>query len=133
MALPQWPNPDQAALLLLRLLQAKRAKREKELTRVRLAEVTLRRLWGRARLTEPFIGDVAERLFAAGWVFFFAGTTYAAVKQTAVEAWPRASSRIIASEIEAALSGQLDYSTLEHLLTRSPKAQEVEPAEAEVD
>jgi len=115
----QKPIPREAALLFLRLIEAADEDREKPMTRVRLAEITLKRLWNRERLGEPFLGEVSEWLLTAGWALIFAGSTYAAVQVDAVENWPAVSSKRISDEIEAAAAGRYDFSKLEHLFRRA--------------
>jgi hypothetical protein len=113
------PDGRESALLLLRLIEARDAEREKPTTRVRLAEITLKRLWNRQRLSEQFLSEVSDWLLSAGWAFVFAGTTYAAVQTSAVENWPAISSKRIRAEIEAVHGGKFDFNTLEHLFRRA--------------
>jgi hypothetical protein len=86
------------------------------MTRVRLAEITLKRLWNRERLTEQFLSDVSDWLLTAGWALFFAGTTYAAVQIGAVGNWPAISSKRMSDELRRVVRGQFDFDSLEHLL-----------------
>jgi hypothetical protein len=117
------PDERESALLLLRLIEVRDAEREKPMTRVRLAEVTLKRLWNRERLSEQFLSEVSEWLLSAGWAFLFAGTTYAAVQTGAVENWPAISSKRIRAEIEAVRNGEFDFNTLDHLFRRASDTQ----------
>ena len=89
------------------------------MTRVRLAEITLKRLWNRERLTEQFLSDVSEWLLSAGWAFLFAGSTYAAVQTSAVENWPAISSKRIKTQIKAVREGKFDFNELEDLFHRA--------------
>ncbi len=109
------PDGRQSALLLLRLVESKDAGRERPLTRIRLAEITLQRLWNRKRLSEQFLAEVSDWLLSAGWALFFAGSTYAAVKTTAVGNWPTISSKRIRTEIDAVQKGEFDFDELDHL------------------
>jgi len=68
-------------------------------SRVRISELTLRRLWGRHRLDGEFVADVQEWLFRGGWAIFFAGSTYAAIKTSAVLNWSRLSSKRLFEDI----------------------------------
>jgi hypothetical protein len=113
------PDARESALLLLHLIESRDAGREKPTTRVRLAEVTLKRLWNRKRLDEGFLSEVSEWLLSAGWALLFAGSTFAAVQTSAVENWPAISSKRIRSEIEAVQQGTFDFKTLEHLFRRA--------------
>lgn len=90
----------EAALLLLRLFELRDAKRDKPMTRAKLTVVMLKTLWKRPRLAPEFLQEVADWLLIAGWVFFYAGPTYAAVRVSAVKNWPRVSTKSIASELK---------------------------------
>jgi hypothetical protein len=116
------PNGREAALLLLRLIETRDDEREKPMTRVRLAEITLKRLWNRELLTEQFLSDVSEWLLSAGWALFFAGTTYAAVQIGAVENWPAISSKRMSDDLRKVHRGEFDFDLLEHLLIGSEAA-----------
>ena len=73
-------NERQAALLLLKLFELRGAARDKPMTRAKLTPPMLKRLWNRRRLSPAFLQDVADWLLVAGWVFFDAGPTFAAVR-----------------------------------------------------
>jgi hypothetical protein len=90
----------EAALLLLHVFELRGAKRDKPMTRAKLTVPMLKALWKRPRLAPEFIQEVADWLLVAGWVFFYAGPTYAAVRVSAVANWPRVSSKSIARELE---------------------------------
>jgi hypothetical protein len=92
------PNAMQAAMLVLYLLRADTIGRP--VTRARLTELTIRRLWGRTRVQEAYLLDVQEILLNAGWAFFWAGSSYAIVKLSAIEGWPRISSKRIDNELD---------------------------------
>src|SRR4051812_6035867 len=81
-------NSREAALLLLRLFELRDAKRDKPMTRAKLTVAMLKALWKRPRLAPEFLQEVADWLLIAGWVFFYAGPTYAAVRVSAVKNWP---------------------------------------------
>ena len=93
--------------------------RERPMTRVRLAEITLKRLWNRQRLSEQFLAEVSEWLLSAGWALIFAGSTHAAVRIDAVENWPAVSSKLILDEVKAAANGRGDFKKLEYLFQRA--------------
>jgi hypothetical protein len=118
------PDARECALLLLRLIQAKESDSGKPLSRFRIAEISLRRMWGRHRITPEFIGDVNEWLLRAGRVLFFAGSSYGVILVSAVESWSRLTSKWIAPETEKALAGACDFSALEELLNASSGAAE---------
>jgi hypothetical protein len=77
----------------------------------------LRRLWGRRRISPEFVEEVAEWLPGAGVTLFFAGSTYAAVKTSVVESWPRVTSKRINADVRAVAQGAFDFSKLDHLIT----------------
>ena len=56
-------------------------------TRARLSEITLQRLFKRRRISPELLAEVQEWLFRVGWVLFFAGTTYAVIKIKAIDGW----------------------------------------------
>jgi hypothetical protein len=111
------PNARECALLLLRLFEAREELRKQKMTRARLAEVTLKHLWNRPRLTEQFMSEVEGWLLTAGWALVDAGSTYGAVKIEAVENWPRVSSTLVREEIDEVITGKYRFDDLEHFLT----------------
>ena len=110
------PDARQAALLLLRLFELRDGARNKPMTRARLTPPMLKRLWNRRRLSPTFLQDVADWLLVAGWVFFDAGPTYAIVRVTAVENWPRVFTKPIRKELSDVAAGTYDFRPHEHLL-----------------
>ena len=58
----------------------------------------------------------------AGWVLFFAGSTYALINAHAVHAWMRISSKRLATEIAAVQRGKFDFADLEPLLVPDMQA-----------
>ncbi len=110
-------DAKESALLLLRLIESKETESGRALSRFRVAEISLRRIWGRQRITPEFVGDVNEWLARAGRTLFFAGNSYAVILTSAVDSWSRLSSKHIAREIEEALAGAYDFAALEQLLT----------------
>jgi hypothetical protein len=103
------PSPKNCMLLLLRLLEDKGDDLGKPITRARLSEITLKRLWKRERLAGHFLAEVQEWLLTAGWALIDAGSTYAAVKIDVVENWPRVSSKRIDNELRKVSSGDPKY------------------------
>jgi len=118
------PTPRECAMLLLRLVEAKQTEAGKDVTRTRLSEAALRKLWCRSRITTKFVHEVQEWLFMAGWVLFFAGSTYAVISVRVVDAWMRISSKRLAIEIADVQRGSFDFAGLEHLLLRTEESAE---------
>jgi hypothetical protein len=111
------PDERQAAMLVAYLLATKQGEVPKEVTRARLAEVTLRRLFGRNRVSPDFLAEVQEWLLRSGWVLFFAGNTYAVVQAKVIEGWGLISSKRIGDDLRKVGKGGFDFDALEHLLT----------------
>jgi hypothetical protein len=115
---PSWPSlptAQECALLLLHLLEAR--GESPPATRVRLSELTLKRLWSRNRLSSEFLEEVQEWLSRGGWTLFFAQTTYAAIKTSAVQNWARVSSKRIADDLELVERGEFDFQRYLHLIS----------------
>ena len=114
------------ALLIAHLLATKQQEvpGNREITRARLSEITLQRLFKRRRISPELLADVQEWLFRVGWVLFFAGTTYAVVKMKVVDGWGRISSKRIKADLEKVGTGEFDYDTLEHLLLGSQERED---------
>jgi hypothetical protein len=110
------PSGREAAMLLLRAIEERGQRRCKPMTRVRVSRVTLKRLWNREQLTEPWLDEVNEWLLSAGWTLVFAGRTFGVVKTEVVENWPRIASKYLNDDIEDVKQGAFDFSRLEHLL-----------------
>jgi hypothetical protein len=109
------PTPRECTLLFLHLIEARETETGKSMTRARLSEITLKRLWNRERLTEQFLAEVEEWFLTEGWALVYAGSTYAAVKTDAVQNWPRVSSKRIRADIESVGKGEFDFNKLEEL------------------
>jgi hypothetical protein len=112
----QLADGRQAALLLLRLFELRDDARNKPMTRVRLTQPMLKRLWNRRRLPPQFVQEVADWLLVAGWVFFDAGPTFAAVRVNAVENWPRVFTKALGKDLDDVAAGTFVFSAHEHLL-----------------
>jgi hypothetical protein len=113
---PYQPDAQECAILLVLLVQAKEGESGKGYSRVRVAEITLKRLWGRHRLDDDFLRDVEEWLFRAGWALFYSGTTFALVQAKSVEGWPRVSSKRLAAQLKEVAQGEFDFGPHYHLL-----------------
>jgi hypothetical protein len=55
----------------------------------------------------------------AGITLFFAGSTYAVVRTSVVESWPRVTSKRISADVRAVAQGTFDFTTLEPLMAVS--------------
>jgi hypothetical protein len=115
------PNGRESALLLLRALEERGQRRGKEMTRVRVSRLTLKQLWNREQLTEPWLAEVNEWLLSAGWTLIYAGTTFGVVKTSIVENWPRIASKHLDPVIEEVKQGAYKFKQLEHLLKLTDK------------
>jgi hypothetical protein len=109
------PNSREAALLLLRAIEERGERRDKEITRARVSRVTLRRLWNREILNDPWLTEINDWLLSAGWTLVYAGTI-GVVKTSVVENWPRIASKHLGSVVEGVRQGGYDFSQLEHLM-----------------
>jgi|SRR5262249_10629207 len=107
------PTPRESAILLLTLFQARERELNRRLGRVRLGEITLRRLWNRQVLSEDFVDEVKAWLLEGGWVLFKSTSTYAAVMVDVVDSWPAISSKRLESEIAKLAAGKLNFDELE--------------------
>lgn len=109
-------DPRQAAILLLRNIELRNKDRHNPMTRAQFTVPMLRRLWNRPRLSPEFLEHVSAWLAVAGWCFFNAGATYAAVRISAVKNWPRLGTLRIAGELEEVAKGEFLFEGHEHLL-----------------
>jgi hypothetical protein len=119
------PDGRESALLLLRLIEEREQRRKEKMTRVRLAEMTLKDLWNRQHLPEQFLRDVQEWLLTAGWALIAAGSTFAAVRTSAVENWPRVSSKRLAPMLQKMKAGKFNFADLEHLIVIDERGSQV--------
>jgi hypothetical protein len=110
-------------LVLLRLLEM-RNEETSGVSRVRLSELTLRRLWGRNRISEELLAEIQEWLWRGGWSLFYAQTTYAAVRTSAVLSWTRLSSKRMAEDLHKIQDGTFDFEPHFHLLTREESVED---------
>jgi hypothetical protein len=135
---PQFrPVEWQCALLILRLIQAReeefeRKKERRMVSRARISQNTIRRLWGRSQISSDFLLAVQEYLLAAGWALFCIGPSYfAIVKLESVQGWSRISSKRIADELKLVPRGDFPWKKYEGLLT--PNDNETAADERETD
>jgi hypothetical protein len=131
---PFRPTAFQASLLLLRLREARddekkeknkqRDTEERGTTRFRVSELTLKRICGRPRLHPEFVIEMQDCLLQAGWVLFFAGSSFGMIKLEAVETWTRLGSKRIADELDVVAKGGFDFAALVRLVEPNPSAQD---------
>jgi hypothetical protein len=112
---PRLPDAQERALILLRLLEI-RNQESPAVSRVRLSELTLKRLWGRDRIGRELLEETQEWLSRGGWSLLYARTTYAAVRISAVLGWSRLSSKRMSDELKQILDGNFDFDRHLHLL-----------------
>ena len=113
---PRLPNAQECAIILLYLIET-RGKDSQPITRVRLSELTLRRLWSRNRLPSEFLEEIQEWLSRGGWSLFFAQSTFAAIKTSAVQNWVRVSSKLMADDLDLVERGEFDFEKYVHLIS----------------
>jgi hypothetical protein len=106
----------QSAILVLRSIELRNSGRRKPMTRAQFTLPMLRRLWNRPRLSPEFLEQVSVWLAVAGWCFFNAGPTYAAIRISAVKNWPRLGTKRIAGELDQVASGKFQFEDHERLL-----------------
>jgi hypothetical protein len=106
----------EAALILLYALAERGQRRGKELTRARVSQVSLKRLWNRENLNEAWLAEVNDWLLSAGWTLIYAGTTFGVIKKGVVENWPRIASKRIQDVLDQVAAGSFKFDELEHLL-----------------
>jgi hypothetical protein len=118
------PTAREAALLILHLVFTRQRETNRQVTRARLSDLALRRLWVRSRISKEFLEDVQETLIHAGWALFWAGSSYAIIKTEAVEGWTLISSKRVTGDLEKISRGSYDYNQLENLLLPQEEASE---------
>ena len=112
------PSARECALLVLRLLKAREEElKDRELSRARISQSTLRTLCGRSQISNDLLLGIQEFLLVSGWCLFCAGPThFGLIKRSAVEGWARISSGRIGNELTDVSRGQYDFGQLEPLL-----------------
>ena len=108
-------NDKQAALLILRALEAASVSRGRLLSRGRFSRLALRILLGRKyRLN---IAAINEWLQPTGWIWMFDGVTYfGALRTSVIKDWPRVSSWGLDRELAQVDDNTFDFGRLEYLL-----------------
>jgi len=99
-------------------LQAREEElKDRELSRARISQSTLRTLCGRSQISNDLLLGIQEFLLVSGWCLFCAGPThFGLIKRSAVEGWARISSGRIGNELTDVSRGQYDFGQLEPLL-----------------
>src|SRR5262249_24366888 len=102
-------HPKQAAIVILTVLKTYAERRPRRVSRVRISDLTLRRLLGRPRLTREFLAEVEDYLWQAGWCLFGGIETYALIRTDAVGSWARVSSMRFPEILDALENGKFDF------------------------
>ena len=102
-------------------------------TQAQFTAPMLRRLWNQPRLSPKFLEDVSAWLAVAGWCFFNAGATYAAVRISAVKNWPRLGTGRIADELDQVAIGDFPFEDHEHLLIAGATEEEESQSDITAD
>ncbi len=106
-------------MLILHLVDKKSGEpSSKPVTRCRLSEMTVRRLFNRKLIGADFLMEVQNWLFQAGWVLLFAGDSYALVKLSVVTGWICIGSKRVATALSEVARGTFNFQALEHLLVQ---------------
>jgi len=119
---PGRPTEWQVALLILRLVQARETEfrkkgLERNVSRARISQNTIRRMCGRSQISNAFLSEVQEYLLAAGWALFCIGPTYyAIIKLESVQGWGRISSKRIADDLNEVKRGDFKWEQHKELL-----------------
>jgi hypothetical protein len=127
------PNPREAAMLFLKLVDEREKRRDKAMTRAQISEGSLKRLWKRERLSDQFLGEVEDWLLSAGWALFYASGVYGAVKTDAVGNWPTLASSRIASVLDGVALGEFKFAEIEYLLSAGTSTADKEDADDETE
>jgi hypothetical protein len=110
-------SAQESALMVLKALEQRGQRRGKELTRARISGATLKLLGNRETITPQWIDEINEWLLSAGWILINGGSTYAAIKVSVIENWPRvAVKKHLATELAAVKRGKFDFKSLSYLL-----------------
>ena len=112
---PFIPSAYLCCLLLLHVVEKRDEERKTDATRLRLSELTLKRVCCRPRLDSGFLAELQDWMLRAGWVLFYADRSYAAIKLDVVEAWPRLGSKRIKADLDSVARGEFDFGSLNGL------------------
>jgi hypothetical protein len=118
-AWPRLPTAQECAMLILHMIEA-RSTDSQPLTRVRISELTLKRLCGRNRLSAEFLEEVQEWLSHGGWSLFFAENTFAAIRSSVVRNWMSVSSKLIADDLDLVQRGEFDFQKYLYRVSNKP-------------
>lgn len=124
------PSARECALLFLKAVEERNSRR-KPSARLRIPEVSLRRICIRNRLTPEFLDELQEWMLSAGWLLIQTGKFFGALKVQAVEGWPRLGSARIAPLLTEVADGSCDFEALEYLWPRNGEQSESELTEDE--
>ncbi|WP_395372312.1 hypothetical protein [Komagataeibacter diospyri] len=105
---------EQAAIVILYVIDHYSREKAKEVSRVRFSKATMRKLCMRKNLHDSFAAEVIVELAEYGWTMFPAGDDFALIQTSALSAWLRLGSKRIAAERKQLRNGNLDV--LEEML-----------------
>lgn len=106
------PTPEEAALLLLKILEEAEQASVKTFTRARFSRATLKRVFGRSLIADDFLSDVGQWLHAAGWTLFYSGEVFGAVRSDALKNWPRVSDSCLKKHRAEIFDGTFNFESL---------------------
>ena len=110
------PCPRECALLLLHLIEAKEHESGRAVSRFRISELSVKRLWLRAYISADFTAEVANWLARAGVTLCHVGSAYIVVRSAVIESWLRITSKRLSSDLLSVAAGSFDFSELERLM-----------------
>ena len=84
----------------------------KDFSRLRISEITLKKLTGRRRVDGRFLADLNEALWDHNLVLVLTDGAIGLLKASSIKGFPRMNSERVKQELESAHRGTLDYDAL---------------------
>ncbi|HVJ52425.1 MAG TPA: hypothetical protein VM689_08195 [Aliidongia sp.] len=112
MKVRQLPTAAEVAIIIAVAVKRKEAELGRELTRIRLTEVSLDRFIVRLRRDGRFLEDVDAALARFNLHLIVVPGAFGLIRPSAVKGYPRLTSSIVKEELRAARRGTLDYDAL---------------------
>ena len=103
---------------MLRAVEERGQRRGRPLTRARVSGVSLKELWNRETLPREWLNEVNDYLLSAGWLLVDAGSTYAVVRTSVIENWPRIAHKHLESDLKKIATRTFDFDALSNLLDK---------------